>query len=225
MVNALTYQERIDALVRTKLEHTREKQQQLGPLDTDDHGSILMPEEVSLTPKSNHPSGGSFGAKSIGENFGALLNVLPVYVDRMSSQLGAWFCNAPAYRDGPGWPPDPEFDFSHLKGDIERYNIISGIGGGQHFCQDMGILFDLGWGGILDKIRRYREKNPGRSDFYDGHEATIRGIQAWMHHHVEKAREMAQTEEHPQVQENLLQMADMNEHLLHGPPRTFQEAC
>jgi len=118
-----------------------------------------------------------------------------------------------------------EFDQSHLRGDIERYNIISGIGGGHHFCPDMQILFDLGWGGILDKIHTYRKRNPDGSDFYDGHEATLRGIQSWIRHHVEMAREVAGIEAHPQLRKNLLQMADINEHLISGPPRTFQEAC
>ena len=228
MTDRLTYPQRMDALIATKLEHTHKKQQ-LGPMDFDDHGSILMPEELSFTPASNHPSGGSFGPKTVGENFGALLSVLPAYVDPMSSQLGAWFYNPPdnppIYRSSPFWPPDPEFDFSHLRGDIERYNIISGIGGGHHCCPDMQILFDLGWGGILDKIHTCREKNPDRSDFYDGHEATLRGIQSWIRHHVEKAREMAATEAHPQLRENLLYMADMNEYLISGSPRTFWEAC
>ncbi len=228
MTERLTYGQRIDALIATKREHTRRKQA-LGPMDFDDHGSILMPEALAFMPASNHPSGGSFGPKSVGENFGALLRALPVYVDPMSSQLGAWFYNppnnSPMYRNSPFWPPDPEFDFSHLEEDIERYNIISGIGGGQHFCPDMQILFDLGWGGILDKIYTCREKNSDRSDFYDGHEATLRGIQTWMRHYVEKAREMAGIEVHPHLRENLLRMAEMNEHLISGPPRTFREAC
>lgn len=223
-MDSWTYEERIEALIATKLEHTRQKQAR-GPMDFDDHGSILLPEPVEFTPRSNHPSGGSFGAKSVGENFGAFLSVLPAYVDANSSQLGAWFCDAPPFRAGPHWPPDPEFDYSHLVPDLERYNILSGIGGGQHFCQDMQILFDLGWGGIGQKIQTYRRRNPDRSDFYDGHEATLRGIQAWIRRHVEKARAMAATEPHPQRRANLLQMADMNEYLISGPPRTFQEAC
>ncbi|MFH1007811.1 MAG: pyruvate formate lyase family protein [Candidatus Latescibacterota bacterium] len=228
MTNPLTYTQRTQALIATKLKNTHDKQE-LGPMDYDDHGSVRLPEELSYAPRPNHPSGGSFGPKSVGENFGALLRALPVYVDPVSSQLGAWFYNPPLnpamYRREPFWPTDPEFDFSHLKGDIERYNIISGIGGGQHFCPDLQILFDLGWGGIGEKIRKYRKRNPESSDFYDGEESTLEGIQSWMGHHVEKAREMAGSETDPQLRENLLQMADMNEYLISGPPRTFQEAC
>jgi len=219
-----TYQERVDALVARKREHTRAKQK-LGPMDVDDHGSILPEEEVVFEPKPNHPSGGSFGPKSVGENFGRLLAALPAYVNPTSSLLGAWYRDTPSYRTGPGWPPEPEFSFAHLQEDIEKYNIISGIGGGQHFCPDLQIGLDLGWGGLLDKLRRYRKENPDRAHFYDGHEATILGTQAWIRRHVEKAREMAEREENAFLRENLLQMADLNEHLISGPPRTFREAC
>ena len=224
MASQWSYPERIDALVAKKREHTLEKQK-LGPMDVDDHGSILPREEIDFAPKPNHPSGGCFGPKSIGENFGALLSALPAYVNPVSSLLGAWYRETPHYRTGPGWPPDPEFSFAHLQEDIDKYNVISGIGGGQHFCPDLQIGFELGWGGVLDKVRHYREENPGRSDFYDGHEATVVGIQDWIRRHVERAREMAGEETEPPLRQNLVQMADMNEHLIAEPPRTFREAC
>ena len=223
----LTYAERIEALVKKKRTHTTEKQRVYESLNTDDHGSILMPEKVGFTPTPNHPNGGCYGAKCVGENFGAMLSILPAYVHPMGSLLGAWYIDRPAYRTGPHWPPDPAFDYAHLHEAQERYSIISGIGGGQHFCPDLQIGFDSGWGGILREIRGYRRNPPETAEegFYEGHEATVLGIQAWMRTHVEKARAMAGAEAHPQLRENLLQMADMNERLLNDPPRTFQEAC
>jgi formate C-acetyltransferase len=224
---ALTYEDRVRALIETKQRHTTEKRRVYKSLDTDDHGSILMPEPVTFTPKSNHENGGSYGAKTIGENFGALLSILPAYVDPMSSLLGAWFVDRPAYRVGAHWPPDPEMDYSHLHEAQARYSIISGIGGGQHFCPDLTIGFKLGWGGILQSIRDYAKNPPLDADpgFYEGHEATVLGIQAWMRRHVEKARAMSETESHPQLRQNLCDMADMNERLITEPPTSFRDAC
>ena len=226
-IDTYTFAERLEALVARKREHTTAKQQAYKSLDTDDHGSILMPEKVEFTPKSNHENGGSYGSRCVGENFGALLAALPPYVNPMSSLLGAWYIDRPAYRNGPHWPPDSEFDYSHLRESQQKYNIIAGIGAQHHFCPEVRIGFELGWSGILEKIRHYKQNPPdGAEDgFYEGHEATLLGIQACMRKHVERAREMAAVEENEQIKANLLDMADMNERLIDEPPRTFQAAC
>ena len=219
--------ERLDALVTRKRQHTSEKQAAYTAIDHDDHGSILMPEPADFTPRANHANGGCYGARCVGENFGGMLASLPPYVDPMSSLLGAWYINPPPYRTGPHWPPDPELDYSHLHEAQHKYDIISGIGGGHHFCPDLLIGFELGWGGILDRIRRLKADPPVTADegFYEGHEATVLGIQAWIRKHVERAREMAAVETDERVKANLLDAADMNERLVSDPPKTFQEAC
>ena len=75
-----TYQQRIDKLAQTKLEHTAQKFQTVGYINVDDDGRIPWPEPIPFTPKSNHPSGGCYGAKCIGENFRAWLDVHPLYI-------------------------------------------------------------------------------------------------------------------------------------------------
>jgi hypothetical protein len=105
----LTYQQRLDALRTTKMQHTREKQQIIGAMNYDDWALILPPPEqrnvvhaagssgVSTTDvrlagfeaEPNHPSGGFFGPKACGENFRALLEMHPVYIDPMSALAGA----------------------------------------------------------------------------------------------------------------------------------------
>ena len=127
-----------------------------------------------------------------------------------------------AYRN-PQWNPD--FDFSHLQKEHQKYGIYPGIGATQHFCQDMTIGFKLGWGGLLKKIRRYRRVNPEASDFYDGLEQVVLGVQDWIRRHVEAARALAEKEENPTLRRNLKEMANINERLITEPPRTFQEAC
>ena len=220
----LTYHQRIEALRTTKLEQTRRKQQ-LGPMDTDDKGSVPLPEGFSFAAKSNHPSGGFFGARACGANFRALLECHPTYIDPMSSLAGAWMVRFLDYRR-VHWPPDPEFSYSHLHEEQRKYNIICGIGGVQHFCPDAQIGLTLGWQGILDKIRRYRSLNPHADEgFYDGLEDVVLGTQNWIGRHAEAARRRARREERPELREDLETMAAICERQVTAPPQTFREAC
>ncbi|MFP3897552.1 MAG: pyruvate formate lyase family protein [Anaerolineales bacterium] len=211
-------------------------------MDHDDHGLILPPPDrrelvetmsssgMPITdvlldgfePKSNHPSGGFFGPRAVAENYRALLEAHPPYVDPMSSILGGYCVNFNSYRE-VGWNPD--LDYAHLREAQEKYQLVTGIGATQHFCQDLEIGLEIGFGGLLDKIENYRQENPERVDFYDALEDIVRGIQAWIRTNVEAARERAEDEENPQLRDNLLDMADFNEKLITEPPETFQEAC
>ncbi|MFP3897554.1 MAG: pyruvate formate lyase family protein [Anaerolineales bacterium] len=241
-----TYQQRIDALRETKREHTDIKIERDGHFDTDDHGYIPWTEPIPFEPVYNHPEGGCYGIKCIGENFRRWLEVHPVYIHPMSSLAGAWVhkgipgvngrplpCQE-VYEDrgtlrGDGYPRNwrPEDRPSHLYPLHEKYNIYNpGIGSPNHLGPDMQIGLDLGWGGLLDKIRRYRERNrPEDTSFYDGEEQLVLGIQTWIRRHVTRAREMAAAEENPVLRENLLDMVEINEWVVAKPPRTFREAC
>lgn len=220
----LSYDERIAALRTTKLEQTCRKQR-AGPMDTDDKGSVPLPEGFSYSAVPNHPSGGFFGARACGANFRRLLEAHPVYIDPMSSLAGAWMVRFLDYRK-VGWPPDPEFDYSHLHAEQRRYNILPGIGGVQHFCPDATIGLELGWGGILDKVRRHRTLNaPTDTGFYDGLEDVVLGVQNWIGRHAPAARQRALTERDPDLRESLLAMADICERQVTDPPTTFREAC
>src|SRR5512142_1295696 len=104
-VEHLTYQQRLDALRATKLQQTRDKQELIGAMDHDDWALILPPPDrrkfvktmsssgMPITDclldgfevKSNHPSGGFFGPRAVGENYGNLLKSHPVYIDPVSS--------------------------------------------------------------------------------------------------------------------------------------------
>ncbi|GAF68934.1 unnamed protein product, partial [marine sediment metagenome] len=239
----LTYQQRLEVLRETKLRHTKEKQEVIGAMNYDDWGLILPPEEfreivrsvsgsgVEVTEvrikgveiKSNHPSGGFFGPKVTGENYRSLLEAHPTYIDPMSSLAGGYMVNFYSYRK-VGWNPD--YDYSHLHEDQEKYQLGTGIGATQHFCQDLAIGLELGWGGLLSKIRHYREVNaPHGGDFYDGLEHVVLGVQDWIRRSAEAARQMAEPEENPQLRENLKTMAEINWRLVTDPPRTFREAC
>jgi formate C-acetyltransferase len=177
-----------------------------------------------FSPRSNHPSGGIFGARACGENIRALMEMHPPYVDPVSSLAGAYMAHFISCRN-PGWNPD--FDYSHLEPEQEKYRLHHGIGAVQHFCQDMTIGFELGWGGILAKIRRFRSVNTDEEaqELYDGLEDLVLGFQNWIGRHAAAARLMAETETNPQLRRNLLEIADINARLVTDPPRTFREAC
>ena len=239
-----SYDARIQALRATKERHTLEKREQIGAMDYDDHGLILPPPDsrrfvevmgasgVPVTdvllrefdPVSNHPSGGFFGPRACGENFRRLLEIHPVYIDPMSSLAGAYMMNFMSCRH-PAWHPD--FDYTHLSEEQETYKLQHGIGAVQHFCQDLRIGFDLGWGGILKKIHRYRKINTDDEarDLYDGMEAVVLGFQNWVSRHADAARRMAEVEAHRQLRRNLMEISDINRWLATNPPRTFREAC
>lgn len=242
MTEWLTFRQRIDMLRKTKMKHTKQKQETRGAMDHDDQGLIPLPPDAvevveaisgsgevikdlilkGFEPKSNHPSGGFFGSKATGENFRSLLNAHPTYIDPVSSMVGVYMVNFNSYRR-PGWNPD--FDYSHLHEEQRKYNLSTGIGGVQHFCPDLTIGLNLGWDGLLDKVRHYREINTEVPEFYDGLEELILGIQGWIQRHADDARKMAETEENPQLSENLNVMADVCENLVTQPPQTLREAC
>ena len=235
-----TFADRLAALREAKQRQTLEKQQLRGAMDFDDFAIILPPDETrevvktlggsgvyftdvimkTFKPTPNHPSGGFFGPRSVGENFRKLLEVHPVYIDPMSSLAGAYMVNFMSYRN-PTWNPD--IDCTELLAEHAKYQTVCAIGGVNHMCQDMEIGLQLGWGGLLEKIRRYRPLNPASEDFYAGLEHVVLGTQNFIHRHAETARSMAA--ENEEMRQNLLEIAEINEYLVSNPPRTFREAC
>ena len=158
--------------------------------------------------ESNHPSGGFFGPRACGRNFRRLLEAHPVYIDPISSLAGAYMVNFMSYRK-PHW--NPEFSYSHLEPEHRRYQLAAGIGGAQHFCHDLQIGFDLGWGGILERIRHYRAGQPRCRGLLRRAGGCGRwALQNWIARHAEAAAAVAQTEPDPALRRNLEEMAEIN---------------
>jgi pyruvate-formate lyase len=243
MVEELTYAERIARLRGEKLRQTREKQQLIGAMNHDDHALILPPpdrREVIKTISSsgmpisdcrlkgfeiisNHPSGGFFGPRAVGMNFRRLLEAHPVYIDPVSSLAGGYMANFMSFRK-PHWNPD--FDYSHLKEDIDTYHLSPGIGAAQHFCQDLAIGLALGWGGLLEKIQRWQQENaPHATNFYAGLQDVVLGEQDWIRRTAQEAAHLAEEQPTPQLRQNLLDIAEINARLVTEPPQTLREAC
>ncbi len=199
----LTFNERIDMLRETKMQQTREKQQVVGAMDHDDWALILPPPD-KRHDRADHqhighadhrraaegfhaerrtiPAAASSGRKAVGENFRKLLEVHPAYVDPVSSLAGGYMVNFMSYRKPAG------IRISTLRTlrprDQESTNCCPGIGASQHFCQDLAIGLQLGWGGLLDKIRDNRALHgPEKAGFYAGLEAVVLGMQDWIGAH------------------------------------------
>jgi len=219
----MTYADRLRLLRERKMEQTREKIAARGYMDVDDHGSIEPPPGWQWEPTPNHPSGGFYGFSGWGDNFRSLMEAYPPYVDAVDALAGRWSVQLLGtwYK---GWNPD--FDFNHLKAEQELYGIIPGIGGAQHFGPDFRMGLELGWGGLLDKVRHYQSVHgPEKAEFYEAHENVILGVQNLIQRTVAEIRKAEQNETRSELRENLRQMAEINEWLVSGAPRTLREAC
>lgn len=217
------WQQRLDAIHALKLRHTAEKQKK-GPRDIDDWGDIpLEGKSVTFRSETTHPKGYVLGPRDCGRNFRRFLEAVPTYVDRNSSLLGGWYLAFSQFVTG--W--DPENYWSDLAPEFKKYGIIHGIDNNQHFLPDVKIGLDLGFDGLLAKIGECRKINTGdeAQAYYDGMIDFVKGIQGWIRRHAGAAREMAVGESEGWAKQNLLEMAEMNERLAGGIPRTLREAC
>ncbi|HRX42675.1 MAG TPA: pyruvate formate lyase family protein [Clostridia bacterium] len=225
MAKVLTYQDRLDSIRELKGIHTEYKQKTDGTdgyWDMDDKGIIPPPGDWKWVPESNRPDGKFTGNLLCGKNYRRLLESHPVYIDPMSSIAGGWMVSFYDIK-GPLW--DERFDYSHLHERQKRYDIVSGIGGIQHFNIDMKMGLELGFGGLLEKVRKYAKINKGLADdFYEAEENVLLGIQNWIQRHADAAMEMAANEDRPEIKSSLVKMAEANRNIVSKPPETFYEA-
>lgn len=217
------YKERIRNLHETKLAINREKLElEGGYYNTDDHGFI--PLKTEYKPHAPHPSGVLFGCRDIGKGLAEFLSYMPTYIHEDSAIATCWIGSYAKFQQ-LGMNPDQTVPAS-LRATWEKYRMSPGYGGMNHLGPDMKIGLDLGWGGLLEKIRYYRAFNdPADTSFYDGEEALVAGIIDWVARHAAYARELAAAEGDPEKKRNYLKIADMNEWLTEHAPRTFREAC
>lgn len=223
----MDYRARMAILRERKLEDTQDKLHELGPVNSDDHGTIAPPkdfaEKLKRTIYSNHPNGSWYGYDGYSENFYRLMDAYPAFIDPCDAFPCREMVYLGSFRPARGFLPEASYE--HLKPLQEKYDIVHGIGAQQHFGGDYTIGLTLGWGGLLDKIEAYRPRNPGHDDFYDAEVKTINGIQQWMRHAIAAIDEALARETHPALIDNLHQMRGCTEHLLTGAPRTLREAC
>lgn len=245
-----TYKDRLAELRRTKIRHTREKRIQNGCTDMDDFGTVPLTDNYCFRPVYSD-EGSFYGYSGMCENYCRLLDAHPAYVDPNEMLCGRWRDMLVNYRGDlhyvPEWrKKDPElkklldsgvtaqwsmrwnehkYPYDHLKPLQKKYNIATGIDGDAHFACDYGIGFALGFGGLLEKIRKYRSINKGKEAFYDAEEKTVLAIIRFIDRHIEKINELLETEENPELCLSLREMKTACENIRLGAPKTFHEAC
>ena len=217
------YDDRIARLRERKLAQTQEKIEKEGTLDEDDYGRIVPPAGL-WSPMPNHPDGSFYGFDAWTDNFCSLMAVHPVYVDPDDAFTGRWMYFMSKMRRNK-W--NPAYPYTHLENDIRKYDIICGIGDDAHFAPDYEMGIKLGWGGLIDKIERYREINdtPECRKFYDLHIRGIKAVQGWIKRHIEASLTMAEQETDNERRENLFEQARTNGKILNDAPETLREVC
>ena len=95
-----------------------------------------------------------------------------------------------------------------------------------HLCPDLTIGLQLGWKGLLEKVRYYKKLNiHGDVSFYEGEEQLLLGVLEWIKRHVDYTRGLAENAAEEELRIHYTQVADCNEWLLENPPQTLREAC
>ena len=229
-----TFSDRLNALRQRKEEQTKEKIRRNGFMDEDDYGSVPPPEDFVFYPECNDKAHGTFyGAKLWGQNFRRLMEAHPVYVDVNDALAGRWMFILQRMRpfesvtSTNNMEMAPIFDFSDLKPIQRKYALVPGIGKMHHFGGDYQIGLDLGWLGLLDKVRRFSAEaaDDEARELYAAEEDVLLGIINWVERTIGRIQEMEGQEQDPAKRENLRQMRQANEQILRGPARNLREAC
>lgn len=247
----LTYADRLGKMRETKIRHTLEKRKQNGYTDLDDFGTVPISEGYCVEPWYNSTNGSFYGYDGMCENFCRVIDAHEPYVDPMEMLCGRWRDMLVNYRGDLHYMPDwlknnmknlefikngatnqwskrwdeQRFPYDDLKPLQEKYNITTGIDGDAHFACDYRIGFELGFGGFLEKIERYRKINPDKKAFYDAEERCVRAIIAFIDRHIAKIKEMIPAENRPEIKESLETMLKTCEAVRLNAPKTFREAC
>lgn len=214
----MNYQERIERLRARKEAQTMQKLAKNGYMDEDDYGSVLPPENIQIPIEFNDPVHKTFyGAKLWGKNFRALAGRWMYILQRLRPFESA---TSPKNMEMA-----PVFNYDWLKPLHEKYGIMPGIGKMHHFAGDYHIGLELGWGGLLKKVRKYAAVYPEKEEFYTAEEDVLLGIMNLIARTVDEIRQMIPVETDPVKKENLQEMLECNEWLIENPPRNFREVC
>jgi len=246
----LSYQDRLNILRETKIRHTLEKRKQNGYSDQDDYGTVPLPEGYSVEPWYNSENDSFYGYDGMCENFCRVLAAHPPSVDPLEMLCGRWRDMLVNYRGDlhymPEWLKDnpklqelakkatnqwsrrwneSRFPYDDLKPDQELYNITTGIDSDSHFACDYSIGFELGFGGLLEKVRKYRGINGDPLGFYAAEERVLLAIVDFVERHINEIERRIQSESRPEIRENLEKMLKVNNNIKLAAPKTFHEAC
>ena len=231
----MSYAEQMSRLTARKIEQTRAKQDRLGARDEDDYGLVLPPESFTADLPVRDATGQFSGPRAWASNFRWLMEHHPLYIDPDDALAGRWMFMLSRMRLGYQLSRSNfAFDYSHLEPLQKKYDITTGIGKDAHFAPDYQIGLDLGWGGLLEKVRAARLKFRAGGvlaaedaayaiELMDAEEQAILGVQAWIRRLGEAAADRTMTEEDPVRRANLAEMARICLKLVDQPPETLRE--
>ncbi len=246
-----SYADRLRAMRQTKIEHTLAKRKQNGFTDLDDFGTVPISEGYCVEPWYNSTNGSFYGYDGMCENFCRVIDAHEPYIDPNEMLCGRWRDMLVNYRGDVHYMPDwlknnlknlefikngannqwskrwdeQRFPYDHLKPLQAKYNITTGIDADAHFACDYRIGFSLGFGGFLEKIRKYRQLNPDKKAFYDAEERCVEAIIRFIQRHIDALEKMIPAEQDPLVRENLQMMKQTCERVRYDAPATFREVC
>ena len=220
---AFTYDKRVRLLKQRKLQQTQEKIAYEGGLDEDDYGRVVPPENFHFDFIPTHENGSFYGYKGWTLNYTHLLETFPLYCDPLDAFVGRGFFFITRAK-GEIWNPD--YPYTELKREFSRYNIICGIGSDGHFTPDLQMGLQLGWGGILEKLKKYRTINtaPECLEFYDSEQKIVESIIRFLNRMASEIEALSRQERNPYLQKNLKQMAEVNRKISNQKPDTMREA-
>lgn len=245
-----TYESRLAAMRETKIRHTLEKRTQNGYTDLDDFGTVPISEGYEVEPWYNSINGSFYGYEGMTENFCRVIDAHDPYIDKNEMLCGRWRDMLVNYRGDVHYKPDwlkkklstqkvmasatdqwskrwdeMRFPYDHLKPLQAKYNIQTGIDSDAHFACDYRIGFELGFGGMLEKIEKYRKINTDKAEFYDAEARTVMAIVRFIDRHINKLAELIAEETDADVRANLVTMKETCEAVRLGAPKTFREVC
>ncbi|HOP10982.1 MAG TPA: pyruvate formate lyase family protein [Oscillospiraceae bacterium] len=223
----LTYRERAALLHQTKIQQTLAKKAQRGYIDCDDNGGIPLPEGFHFEPVTKRP-GVICGAEEFSINLAKYYDECPLYVDPVEILAGrhTYLLQDIAGIKWEKYWPDFVASFDEMKEDQEKYHIITGIGANQHFAPDYQIGAQLGFSGLLEKLKHYREMNdPSKYEFYDAEIRVVEAIIRYIGRHLPVIKQLMEDEKDPNLRQTLAEMYECNVNLMQREPRTFLEMC
>lgn len=217
-----TYDERIALLRKRKIRQTEEKAKR-GGADEDDYGLIVQ-DEFQFRLEPSHPNGSIYGYRAWQSNYCRLLSQHPLYCDPLDAFVGKGFLFLERLRPADcKW--NPAYPYNELKALFEKYNIISGIDNCHHFTPDLQIGFDLGWGGILQKLKEQKSLHDNtHAEFYDSEIAVVEAVVSFLKRMAKELEELSKREQNAELKRNLEEMAEINLRMAVKKPETFREA-
>lgn len=98
-----------------------------------------------------------------------------------------------------------------------------------HCCPDLKIGLDLGWGGLLQKVRDSRARHAKNGNeksvtYLDASEQVVLSVIDYVGRHSTKALVLAEKETNPEIKECYLKVAEVCKNIAEDAPKTYHEA-